>query len=68
MNTRGSSRFISDSKYFNKISELKVYCKHCGHSQTLYTDKTLCDWCNHYIYRDSKQEFKDRVLEKIRRV
>ena len=65
---KGSSRFINDSIYFNKIAELKVYCKHCGHSQTLYNDKKICDWCGYLIFRSPKEEFKQRVLEKIRRV
>lgn len=37
----------------------------CGHSVVIYPNKKkyLCTWCNHYVYRDKKDEFKDKVNE-----
>lgn len=57
--------FNEDTKYFNEVSKLKVKCK-CGHTQTLFTDKAICDWCKNYIYRDKKQEFKDKMKQLMR--
>ena len=40
-------------------------CK-CGHSVVIYPDKKkkLCTWCNNYVYRDKKEEFKDNFKRK----
>ena len=62
-----NSRFNEDTKYFDEVYKLKVKCK-CGHTQTVFKDKTICDWCGSWIFRDKKDEFKYRMLEKIRRV
>ena len=59
--------YINDSKYFNEISKLKVKCK-CGHSQTVFKDKKICDWCGELVFKDKQEEFKYKVLEKLRRV
>ena len=59
--------YDNDDKYFNEILKLKVMCK-CGHNQVVTYDKTICDWCGRWVYRDKKQEFRERVKEKIRRV
>lgn len=56
-----------DDRYFDEIQKLKVKCS-CGHSQTVFMEKAICDWCGKWVYRDPKQEFKDRVKEKIRRM
>lgn len=57
----------SDTRYFNEISKLKVKCP-CGHSQTVFNDKTICRWCGRMVYRNKKMEFKERLIEKLRRV
>lgn len=35
----------------------------CGHSVVIYpiNEKRLCTWCNHYVYREKKNEFKDKL-------
>lgn len=59
--------YDDDNKYFKEILKLKVMCK-CGHNQLVASDKAICDWCGRWVYRDKKQEFRERVKEKIRRV
>ena len=43
-------------------------CK-CGHSIVIYptTTKKLCTWCKNYVYRDNKDEFKERMIECLKR-
>lgn len=47
----------------------KYVCKHCGHKQliTSYMDKTLCDWCKNYIFKNEKDEFKFRMQERLKK-
>lgn len=49
--------------------ENKFACKHCGHKQLVpvYMGKAICDWCNHFIFRDEKEEFKYRMNERLKR-
>lgn len=50
-------------------SKYKVYCRHCGHSiiftPTVKTNKTICDHCGNYIYKNKKEEFKELVIKRI---
>lgn len=43
----------------------RKYCS-CGHSITFpdysKTNKILCTYCGHYIYKNKKEEFKDRLF------
>ena len=59
--------YEQDSRYFKELQNLKIKCP-CGHSQLVIYDKAICDWCGKWVYRDKKQEFRERVKEKIRRV
>lgn len=53
---------IIDSYY----SQFKVKCK-CGHVVVIspINTKKLCSFCGNYIYRDKKDEFKERMKEKL---
>lgn len=44
---------------YNKV---KHPCK-CGRRVVIpyWADKTLCSWCHRYVYKDKKQEFKERL-------
>lgn len=44
---------------YNKV---KYLCK-CGRRVVIphWADKTLCSWCHRYVYKDKKQEFKERL-------
>ena len=47
------------TKEYNKV---KYPCK-CGRRVVIpyWADKTLCSWCHRYVYKDKKQEFKERL-------
>lgn len=53
------------------MSKYKKYCKHCGHSvifeQKTKGNRTICTHCGHWIYKNDKEEFKDRLLVNILR-
>lgn len=43
----------------------KIKCKHCGHVLVFSAkdEKVLCNWCNHYVFKDDFTEFKYRLNE-----
>ena len=65
-------RKLYSPKEYKRMTEeydkVKYTCK-CGHRVIIpkWVDKNLCDWCNRYVYKDKKQEFKERLEEEIRR-
>lgn len=52
-----------DDKLFNEYKKHRYYCRHCGHSVTIYgfMDKTICSFCGWYVFRTPKDEFKFRM-------
>lgn len=43
------------------LSKYKVKCK-CGHVLIITNkDKVVCSHCGHYVYKNQKEEFKDRM-------
>lgn len=57
------SKFEEIDKYMEEVNKYKVKCK-CGHKVILInTDKAICSWCGHYVYKDKKQEFKERLTQ-----
>ena len=64
----------SNSLSFKEVETLheyfqtnKITCK-CGHRVFVTKEKgrIICSWCGNYVYRDKKQEFRER-LEHARR-
>ena len=53
----------------NYFSQIKYKCK-CSHTVIIpvFKDKTLCDWCGHYVYRDKCAEFKDKLKQKMNEI
>lgn len=57
---------IMDNKQFQRQSEeydkVKYLCK-CGHKTVIpaWVNKQICSWCGHYVYKNKKDEFKDRL-------
>ena len=58
------SYFSNEYRLVEERAKYKVYCK-CGHSIVFYPiekkDRKICSWCGHYIYKNSKVEFKNRL-------
>lgn len=56
-----------DKKLLQDIDGLKRTCK-CGH--TVYIEnnrrRVLCGWCGNWIYKNDRDEFKDKLMMKIK--
>lgn len=63
---------LSDEE-FERLSreyeKVRYKCK-CGHSVIIPTwvDKQLCNWCGNYVYKDKKDEFKNKLKEMSKRL
>lgn len=55
-----------NKKLLQEIERLKCQCK-CGHTVYIENGKrrVLCGWCNRWIYKNKKEEFKDKLMMKI---
>ena len=43
------------------LSNYKVKCK-CGHTLIIIgKPKVICNHCGYYVYRDEREEFKDKM-------
>ena len=53
-------------KLEDERAKYKRYCV-CGHSivfpPTSKTNKTICTWCGHFIYKNDKEEFKEKLIK-----
>lgn len=54
--------FKSDTKKFRMYADNTYKCK-CGHSITIpnFINKKLCTWCGNYVYKNKKEEFRDKL-------
>lgn len=63
--------FKQDTREFERradeLDKVKIICA-CGHRVIvpMYMKKKLCDWCGYWVYRDKKEEFRDRLKQKIK--
>lgn len=57
--------FKNDSKISSERAKYKIYCSKCGHGTVFYPmehkSKKICSWCNYYVYKEKKEEFKERL-------
>ena len=52
----------------DNITKNRIICSNCGHSVLFNKmDKTICKWCNHYVFKNKKVEFEYRLKESINR-
>lgn len=58
--------FKKEKKYFNALQDNTYTCK-CGHRVviTRKTLKTYCSWCGRAVYKNPRDEFKDRLGVKL---
>lgn len=54
-------------KIENQRNEYKVKCS-CGTKTVIppFLKRLICRNCGHWFYRDKKQEFKDKMREKLK--
>lgn len=64
----GQLSFKDVVKYSEEVNKYKYLCE-CGHRVFIHPqrNKTLCSWCGHYVYKDKKEEFKNKLLGEIRK-
>ena len=60
--------YVNLEKYNEEIYNHKRQCS-CGHKVFIHPkrSKALCSWCGHYVYKDKKEEFKNKLLGEIRK-
>ena len=57
-----------DDKWFNERAKNKITCP-CGCRVIIpeKVDRIICRWCNKWVYKDEKTEFKYKLLEEKKR-
>lgn len=59
-----------DTKLFNEYVKHVHKCS-CGHSVKIYPmehiTRKICTYCGKYVYINKKEEFKDRLKERLRK-
>ena len=63
---------LNDEEYerlSREYEKVRYKCK-CGHSVIIpaWVDKQLCSWCGNYVYKDKKDEFKNKIKEMSKRL
>lgn len=57
-------KYIISEKILEERVKFRVYCS-CGHSMIIFPfehrNKKLCTHCGRYVYKDKKEEFKERL-------
>ena len=62
--------FRNDTKKFKSITDGTKYCSNCGHSILFQkqTKRLICSHCGKWVYNNKEDEFKDRLLQKKKRL
>ena len=61
------SNYVEDSRRIDFYTRNSTKCK-CGHTNFLGSrDKIICSWCNRYVFKDKKTEFKHKIINEIKR-
>lgn len=57
-------RMSTSRKVIEERYAFKIYCS-CGHSIVIFPfehkNKKLCSYCGKYVYKEKKEEFKERL-------
>lgn len=60
------SKYYKDEKRLDFYTKNSVKCK-CGHTNFLGSrDKIICSWCNNYVFKNKRIEFKYRIGELLK--
>lgn len=64
---RTSMTYKEMDKYEDELQKFMYMCP-CGHKTMIRYDeiKALCSWCGNYVYKNKKEEFKDRMRGKLK--
>lgn len=55
-----------DDALIEELSKHRIKCKNCGHVVLLpKQSKTICTHCGYYVFRNEREEFKQRLMEKL---
>lgn len=59
---------LEEIKLANALMKITYKCN-CGHSVIIAHPKTyeICTWCGNKVYKNKKEEFKDKLVKTIRR-
>lgn len=62
--------FRKDTILLDDITKHTKYCNRCGHSILFQrnTKRILCSYCGYWVYNYKIDEFKDRLIENIKRL
>lgn len=59
-----------DEKLHREKTNFRVKCK-CGHSVIMlpmeHRTRKICSYCGKWVYANKKEEFKDRLKERLRK-
>lgn len=60
--------YKSDTKRFDEMANQKVKCE-CRHTivMTIGTDRKICSWCKHWVYRTPEIKFRYKMKEEMRK-
>lgn len=62
-----TKNFNEQQKLEEERAKFKVKCKHCGHIMVLtFADRTICNHCGFYIYKDKQTEFRYKMKTEMR--
>ncbi len=52
----------AESLRTNNLEKVRFMCS-CGHKAIIpyWVDKQMCTWCGHWVYRNKREEFKDKL-------
>jgi hypothetical protein len=58
---KSGRRKTKDEILESELTKHKVKCK-CGHTLIIIgKTKVICNHCGYYVYRDEREEFKDKM-------
>ena len=56
-----------DEKLFEEIAKHRHKCKKCGHVVIITKqNKALCTYCGVWVFKNDAEEFKYRLMEKMK--
>lgn len=56
-----------DNLRLNRYSDIKVKCKHCGHTNVMpvFVEERICSWCKNKVTNNTKAHFIYKLRNEI---